>query len=295
MRRSTAGSFRFSAGEGGGGKKGELPGHIRKAFRSIERFVPVVDIIIELLDARMPLSGRINGLTARLGKTPLVVLGKADLADPVKTKAWENWFMNQGIACISFNCHSAGSCKRILAKVQDMVLESDSRIGRSVRRAMIIGIPNVGKSTLINTLAGRKAARVANIPGVTRSIQWIKLTGKLELLDLPGILDFSLLRKGNLLRLINTIPGPNEDPLELVGQLFTLLREKNLLTSLPGLAGAEKGVTSFLESYGRAKNFVVRGGDPDIRRAALDVIKRFQDGLFGSVTLEMPEGFAIES
>lgn len=266
---------------------GGIPGHIRKAFKSIDRFLPVVDIVIELLDSRMPFSSRIQGLVARLEKTSLLVFGKADLAEPRKTKEWMTWFENHGQPCATFRTDDPQSGKALVEKIRTMAKETISPT-RKVRRMMIVGIPNVGKSTLINVLAGRKAARVANLPGVTRNIQWIKLPGELELLDLPGILDFSLLRRGNVLRLINTLPGPDDDPIESAGLLAKLLKEAGLSQHIPHLA-TTVGLESFLEAYSKELNFIGKGSTPDLRRAALDVLKKFQKGVFGPLTLETPD------
>ncbi len=264
----------------------DLPGHVRKAFRSIERFLPVVDVVIELLDARMPFSSRLPGLTARLGKKAVVVLGKADLADPVETARWLERFRAEGEACEALDARQPALVKRLVTTIRGVAAAAGPAAGRKVRRLLVIGIPNVGKSTLINALAGRRAARVANLPGVTRDIQWVKIHGDLELLDLPGILDYRLLKMGEALRLINTIPGPGEEPETGAGHLCSLLVRQGLADRLPGFAEAAGRIDRFLDGYARRMNFLGAGGQPDVRRGAADLVRRFQAGGFGRMTLE---------
>ncbi len=268
----------------------ELPGHIRKAFRSIERFLPVVDLLIELADARMPGSSRISGFVTGLGKPSLLVLGKADLADPELTSEWVSRFEEEGTACVALDAKAPASVKGLLERLQRLLSGLPSSSGTPgpgrPRRLMVIGIPNVGKSTLINSLAGRRAARVANLPGVTRDIQWIKLAGRLELLDLPGVLDFNLLKRGTDLRLINTVPGPEDDPFERARRLCTLVSERGGHPDFPAAPGAV--FSEFLDGYARGRHFLLKGGDPDHTRAAIDLVHRFQQGKLGRISLEAP-------
>jgi ribosome biogenesis GTPase A len=272
--------------------KKELPGHIKKAFKSIDRFLPVVDLIVELVDARMPQGSRLSGLINRLGKRSLIALGKADLADPQETEKWISRFKQEGYACLSLDSRSRASVKKLASVIQKIAFEKipgKSTPTRKVRRVMIIGIPNVGKSTLINSLAGRKAARAANMPGVTRDVQWIKISGQLELLDLPGILDFSLLRRGSILKLINTIPGREDDSYEQAGLLCDVLTRTGCSEAIPGLDQSDGKFDQFMRDYAAKMNFLIKGGEPDTHRAAADMIKRFQSGGFGRVTIEKAE------
>lgn len=272
--------------------KTEIPGHIKKAFKSIDRFLPVVDVIVELVDARMPEGSRLAGYTDRLGKQTVIVLGKSDLADKKETRKWVDRYKSEGHICVALDARKKSSVKK-LAEIVKKSAFSDSggkkAPDRKVRRAMIIGIPNVGKSTLINTLAGRKAARSANIPGLTRDVQWIKLAGKLELLDLPGVLDYRLLGRGNILKLINTIPGKDQECFEQAVLLCKILVASKYESCIPGLAEAQGKFDTFLDEYAQKMNFVIRGGEPDLQRAAANLIKRFQSGKFGQVTIEVAD------
>ncbi|HNX75186.1 MAG TPA: 50S ribosome-binding GTPase [Candidatus Rifleibacterium sp.] len=269
--------------------KKELPGHIKKAFKSVDHFLPVVDVIVELVDARMPNGSRIKDFVKRLGKTSVIALAKSDLADAGETRRWIDRFRDEGLTGVSLDCRDRSSVKSLAKLIHNAAFTLKPGVkapARKVRRVMIIGIPNVGKSTLINSLAGRSAARAANMPGVTRSIQWIKLPGELELLDLPGILDYGLLRRGDILRLINTIPGRDEDTYSQSKTLCDILVYSNNQAILPGFIEANSNFDQFVADYARRMNFCARGNEPDIGRAATDIIKRFQSGGFGRVTLE---------
>lgn len=272
--------------------KREIPGHIRKAFKSVDQYLPVVDVIVELVDARMPNGSRLKDFVKKLGKTSVIALAKSDLADEGETRRWLERFRNEGQTCVAVDCRNRSSVRNLSEMIRNaaFTLKPGQKAPlRKVRRVMIIGVPNVGKSTLINSLAGRSAARAANMPGVTRSIQWIKLPGELELLDLPGILDFALLRRGDILKLINTIPGRDSDTWSQSKTLCEILTFSGNQRVLPGYVEADCSFERFIADYARRMNFVARGNEPDIERAATDVIKRFQSGGFGRVTLEKAE------
>lgn len=268
----------------------DLPGHIKNAFRSIDRFLPLIDIIIELLDARMPESSRIANLAERLGKKSIVVLGKADLADPGVSREWVDYYERQGTPCVLLDIRSSKSVKKLRSVVRT-IFKNKSRPGessRSICRIMVLGIPNVGKSSLINALSGRRAAKTADMPGVTRNIQWIKLDDGLELLDLPGILDYALLTRGELLRLINTIPGKDEDPFSGASLLYEILASDAHAGYVPGISSGNSEFGIFLSEYAVRMNFFSRGNQPDLQRSARDLIRKFQRGDFGPITLERP-------
>lgn len=270
----------------------DLPGHIKKAFRSVERYLPVVDVIVELVDARMPNGSRLKDFVSRLGKASVIALSKSDLADKEQTKRWVEKYKNAGCSCVALDCRDRNTVKslsKLIRSVAFQPVNGKNAPLRKVRRVMIIGIPNVGKSTLINSLAGRAAARAANMPGVTRSVQWIKISGELELLDLPGILDFSLLRRGDLLKLINTIPGQDDDTYTKAKNLCRILYLTGNEHVLPDFGACDQNFDKFIADYAKRMNFVIKGGNPDLQRATNDIVKRFQSGGFGRVTLESPD------
>lgn len=265
----------------------ELPGHIRKAFKSIDKFLPLVDVVIELVDARMPAGSRIKTKIENAGKSVLIVLGKADLADSSITKKWINKLEKDNCKAIAIDARNKQGANKLKDSIKQVVSNTESN--RKVKRAMVIGIPNVGKSTLINSLAGRKAARTANMPGVTRDIQWIKLAGKLELLDLPGVLDYSLLRQGERLRIINSIPGTNQDAWIQARYLVNFLSATGNADILPDFERFDGNFSAYISFYAQKMNFICKGAQPDEYRAASDLIRRFQSGGFGRITLETPE------
>ncbi len=170
------------------------PGHMMKARREVEEDIKLIDLVIELVDARIPLSSRnpdIDELSR--GKARLILLNKADLADPAANRAWEQYFASQGIKAVSLDSRKSGSAKRLLPVIREVCKERIERnLRRGIRnrpmRALICGIPNVGKSTFINSFAGKGVAKTGNKPGVTKGKQWIRLQKDLELLDTPGIL-----------------------------------------------------------------------------------------------------------
>ncbi|GAA3023136.1 ribosome biogenesis GTPase YlqF [Tetragenococcus solitarius] len=171
-----------------------FPGHMAKAKRQVSEKLKHVDIVFELVDGRLPISSRNPMLDQILQQKPrLILINKADLADPIQTKKWENYFGEQGFAVLAINSQDNKGSKSILPKTKEALaekLQREQQKGLKPRaiRAMVIGIPNVGKSTLLNRLAGKKIAQTGNKPGVTKGQQWIRYKKDLELLDTPGIL-----------------------------------------------------------------------------------------------------------
>ena len=275
-----------------------FPGHMNKALNEVENKVKLVDVIIELFDARAPLSSineNLEKLTAN--KKKLIVLTKIDLADPEQNKNWVNYLKSKYDAVISLDLKK-GNAENILSKaVVELGKEKHAKeIARGMKpqpiRAMIIGIPNVGKSSLINRLAKRKAAGVQNKPGYTRGEQWISVNKDFLLLDTPGILPMSYenQKKAANLALIGAI---REDilPNEVLGEyLLKLLKERypDSLSSRFDIKEIGDRLT-VLKQIAERRKIVNSVGESDLLRAESLLLKEFKDGLLGNITLEWYE------
>ena len=277
-----------------------FPGHMTKAQRMIEDNIKQVDAVCEILDARIPRSSRnpdIDRLAA--GKPRLVILNRVDLADPKATAAWRKKLEEQGLAVLETDAKSgrgvkdfAPAVRRLLAdKIRDY--EAKGQVGRPLR-VMILGIPNVGKSTFINKVAGRKAAIAGDRPGVTRGRQWISIDRSLELLDTPGILwpKFESQQVGEMLAITNAIKADVLDK-ETLGANFMLrlrehypeaLRERYKMEPDPDLNGFE-----LLEEAAKKRGFLVSRGEYDIERMANTLLTEYHEGKLGRLTLEYPD------
>ena len=211
------------------------PGHMTKAKRMMEENIKLIDLVIELLDARIPISSKNPDIdTLAKGKARLIILNKADLADENATNEWLDYYKSQGINAVKVNSRM----KNFTKQVNEAILKSsEAIIARNLRRgiknkpirAMIVGIPNVGKSTFINTLSGRAAAKTGNKPGVTKGKQWIKITGNIELLDTPGILwpKFDDEKTGEHIAFIGSVNEEIIDIEELAINLISTLKNSH--------------------------------------------------------------------
>ena len=275
------------------------PGHMTKARRMIEESMKLVDAVCEILDARIPAASRNPDIDRLTGDKPrLIILNRADLADFAVTERWRDWFRARGMAVVETDARSGKGVRQIPGAIRGMLkdkLEALEAKGQGSRplRAMILGIPNVGKSTLINQLAGRRAAVAGDKPGVTRGKQWIRIDGGLELLDTPGILwpRFDSQEVGEALALTNAIKAEVLDREALAANFMLRLR-----SIYPGLIeqryrftpDPEKNGYELLEDAGRKRGFLVSGGEVDIERMAAALLKEFHDGKLGRVSLETP-------
>ena len=283
-----------------------FPGHMTKAQRMIEENVRLVDAVCEILDARIPASSRnpdIDRLAA--GKPRLVILNRTDLADPAATARWRKWFQMQGIAILETDARTGKGINGFVPAVRELLkdkLADYAAKGQSGRplRVMILGIPNVGKSTFINKVAGRKAAVAGDKPGVTRGRQWINIDAGLDLLDTPGILwpKFDSQEVGEMLAITNAIKADVLDK-ETLGANFMLrlrenypdaLRERYKIEPDPALNGFE-----LLEQAAKKRGFLVSRGEYDIERMANTLLKEYHEGKLGRLTLEMPDDGTLDA
>ena len=274
------------------------PGHMTKARRQMQEDLKLVDLIIELTDARVPLSGR-NPDIDELGrqKYRLILLNKADLADEKATAAWKSFFEEQGMAAVALDSRARGGMKEIQAKIRQVCAEKIRRDqARGIKnrpvRAMVAGIPNVGKSTFINSFAGKACAKTGNRPGVTKGRQWIRLNREVELLDTPGILwpKFEDPMVGEKLSMIGSINDEILNLEELSLHLIGYLKK-----AYPGCLETRYTVSEdgtdiqVLENVARVRGCLKRGDELDYERASRLFFDDFRGGKLGRISLEMPE------
>lgn len=273
------------------------PGHMTKAKRQMQEDLKLIDLIIELVDARIPLSSR-NPDIDELGKNKarLILLNKSDLADERYNEQWSAYFQKKGFYVVKVNAKSGAGLKSIQGVIQEACkakIERDKRRGIKNRpiRAMVVGIPNVGKSTFINSYAGKACAKTGNKPGVTKGKQWIRLNKTLELLDTPGILwpKFEDQEVGKRLAFIGSIKDEILNLEELSLELLDYIR-----TNYPGLLNTRYGIeeegtpVSLLEAVADKRKCLIRGQEIDYAKAAGIVMEEFRNGKIGRITLEFP-------
>lgn len=263
-----------------------------RAMRQLKEDLKLVDLVVELLDSRIPLSSR-NPVLSKLidGKQSLILLHKADRSEPEITAQWISFFQQLRLAAMPFSVHTARSLSFFFKYLK--LQEHNLRPGRFKRplRLMVAGIPNVGKSTLINYLVGRSPARTGNRPGITRGRQWIRLLDGVELLDTPGVLWPNLSEKSTLpLAVVGALPAAKLDQSELSRWLLSAFinrkKEGQLLKRYPFLMPDHPEL--FLEQIGLRLGFLRAEGKTDLERAAARVLSDFQSGALGRITLEMP-------
>lgn len=272
------------------------PGHMTKAVREMEKNIKLVDILIELLDARIPLSSR-NPDIDRLanGKYRLAILNKADLADPKTTERWAEYFKEKNIRTITLDSRKNKDTKKITSVVLEICkekLERDKRKGLLQRpiKAMVVGIPNVGKSTFINSYAGKASAKTGNKPGVTKGLQWINLGKDINLIDTPGILwpKFDDPDIGIRLALIGSINDNIISKYDLALNLIEYLKINYCGIISKRYNIEETDIEEILKSIADSRKCLLKGGEPDIEKAAAILIDDLRSGSLGRVSLEMP-------
>ena len=271
-----------------------------KAFRMMQEDIKLIDLVIELLDARAPLASR-NPDIDRLGqgKARLIILNKSDLADEHINDQWCGFFEEKGFSVVKINSRTGAGINKIQSAIQTACrekIERDRKRGiknRSVR-AMVVGIPNVGKSTFINSLAGKAATKTGNKPGVTKGKQWIRLNKNVELLDTPGVLwpKFEDQDTGRKLAFIGSINDEIIERQELACELLDHLTDRE--NGYPGVVNGRYGISEdkkaheMLVDIAVERNCLVKGGEPDLDRAAKLLIDDFRSGKLGRISLEKP-------
>ena len=274
------------------------PGHMTKARRMMQENIKLIDIVVELVDARVPFSSK-NPDIDELAKNKyrLIVLNKADMADAKTTAVWQNYFEAKGFFVAKVNSQKGAGMKEVKSLIEKACQEKKARdkkrgILNRPLRAMVVGIPNVGKSTFINSLAGKAAAKTGNKPGVTKGKQWIRLNKQVELLDTPGILwpKFEDQTVGLRLALIGSIKDEVLQTEELAAELIRFLA-----ANYPGVLENKYTITAAPDPYvmlGRiaeSRHCLVRGNELDTEKAAMLLMDDFREGKLGRLTLEYPQ------
>ena len=275
------------------------PGHMTKTRRQIEADLKQVDAVCEIVDARIPMSSRNPDIDSICGAKPrIVILNRMDLADPLATKSWAAYFRSKGMAAVATDCKSKKGVGEFQPTVRSLLKEKIERdAARGMKRAvrvMVVGIPNVGKSTLINQISGRKGAKAENRPGVTRGKQWVTVDNGLLLLDTPGILwpKFDDPEVGMRLAYTGAVKENVIDIEELSSRLMELLckrypeavQQRYGIEIDPNMPGYE-----LLEAAGRKRGFLMARGEVNTERMAKVLLDEYRSGKLGRFTLEVPE------
>lgn len=273
------------------------PGHMTKAKRMMQENIKLVDLILELVDARVPWGSR-NPDIDEMGrqKARIILLNKCDLADEKKTALWNACFKEQGFQVVMVNSRSGAGLKAIQGAVQEACrekIERDRKRGILNRpiRAMVAGIPNVGKSTFINSFAGKACTKTGNRPGVTRGAQWVRLNKQVELLDTPGILwpKFEDPEAGLHLAMIGSVKDEVLNTEELALELLHFLREEypGVLAQRYGIQETEEAFPMLLE-IAKNRGCLLKGQELDLGKAVGILLEEFRSGKLGRFTLEVP-------
>ncbi len=277
-----------------------FPGHMAKTRKSIKENLSLVDAVVEIIDARIPLSSQnpeMGRMTA--GKPRLLVLNKRDMADNNATDKWISYFRSQGVVAVSMDCKSGKGLKSFTSALEQQLLKdliemrkAKGMVGTPIR-VMVVGIPNVGKSSFINRMSGSKKAKVEDRPGVTRTKQWVKLGDKIEMLDMPGVLwpKFDDQKAAQNLAFTGAIKDDILDIetlamllLELLAQNYPQCLKERYKMDVSDLQGKD-----LLELLGRKRGMLISGGEVNTERAAIMLLDEFRAGKIGNITLEFPD------
>lgn len=273
-----------------------FPGHMTKTKRKIAEILPIIDAVAEIVDARIPISSRNPDLMGIIKDKPLLILlNKCDMADPKETAKWISFYKNKGIPAIPVDCKTGKGVADFKDKVKEILgdkLESykaKGMVGKPLR-VMVVGIPNVGKSTFINRIAGASRLKVENRPGVTRGNQWVTVDKQLELLDTPGVLwpKFEDQTVGEHLAFTGAVKDAVLDTELLAMRLLENLSEnyRELLTARFGELDFDLDSYDLLSLVGKKRGMVIRGGETDTERAAKMLLEEYRNCKIGKITLE---------
>ncbi len=273
-----------------------FPGHMTKTRRQMEKEIALVDAVAEIVDARIPASSRNPDIPKLLGKKPmLVILNKCDMADNDATADWIRWFEGQNIGAIAVDCRTGKGLNKFVLKVREILadkIKANAEKGMAGKplRLMVVGIPNVGKSTFINRMAGSNKAKTENRPGVTRGSQWFTVDKQLELLDTPGVLwpKFEDKNVGERLAFTGAVKD-NVVDVELLGMrlLETLSKSyKSLLIQRFGELDFSLDSYDLLCTVAKKRGMVMRGGECDTLRASAMLLEEFRNCKIGKISLE---------
>ncbi|WP_110929398.1 ribosome biogenesis GTPase YlqF [Bacillus massiliglaciei] len=275
-----------------------FPGHMAKARREVTEKLKLIDIIFELVDARIPASSRNPMIDEIIQHKPrIILLNKADMADPIKTKQWLEYYKNQGVKAVAINSQAGNGLNQITAAAKELLKEKFDRMkAKGIKpraiRAMIVGIPNVGKSTLINRLAKKNIAKTGNTPGVTKAQQWIKVGKEMELLDTPGILwpKFEDQEVGLKLALTGAIKDTilNLHEVSLYGLRFLEKEYSDRLKSRYSLTEIPEETVELFDAVGKFRGCLASRGMVDYDKTAELVVREIRSEKMGPLTFEMP-------
>lgn len=277
-----------------------FPGHMTKTKRMIKASLPLVDAVVELTDARVPLSSRNPDLAGLIeGKPRIVLMNKCDFADEKATRMWIDAYKKEGITAIAADCRTGKGLNRFVPAVKEVLADYISRneargMGGRMLHLMVVGIPNVGKSSFINRMAGSKKAKVEDRPGVTREKQWVRIDNTIELLDMPGVLwpKFEDMSVGEKLAFTGAVKDDVVDVETLACRLLVLLN-KDYHDALKARYAKlsddpEEDGYELLQQVGRSRGMLISGGEINTERAAITVLDEFRSGKLGRITLELP-------
>lgn len=277
-----------------------FPGHMAKTRRLIKESLPFVDLVTEIVDARIPMSSSNPELKEMIGNKPrIVLLNKCDVADEKATAKWVEYYKKNGMYAIPVDCRSGKGLNAYLPLVRDVLKDKIQRntekgmVGKPLR-VMVVGIPNTGKSSFINKMAGRNRAKVADKPGVTRSNSWFAVGNGVELLDTPGVLwpKFEDKAVGDKLAFIGSVKDEILDSEVLAMRLINVLKNgycERISERFKITAFEDKEDYEILEMIGRKRGMLISGGEIDTERASIMLLDEYRGGKLGRLTLEMPE------